>query len=228
MAGTPAFAAALLLVFGWFFHGLSIDSNYPVYNSAVAAFPWVLTVGGVMMAIIAVACFLGFRQGMLADGAATVLVGAGMFLVGAIQAVYEVRKPELGLDINSILSMIFGAMFVASGRRSLRLHRMFSAPAGFREARPMSDVEARLDAPEADPADSEARREAMQRLLRHKKNEPMSAAPAPMEDAGAAPPAPRVPPPRVVEPPPAAEAPDQATEPHEPEGGFLADLGREK
>lgn len=246
MAGTPGFAAALLLLFGWWLWGIEGVTSHPTYNTVAAGLPWVLVGGGMAMAISAVICSLGIAWGLAFDGVATIVVGAAMLLQSGTQLGIELAKPDLSVMINSVLTVIFGFMFIASGRRSLGLHRMLSAPVGVPVARPMRDLEAQLDAPEAEPPDMEGRREAMQRLLRHKKLEPapresgqsvapdVEAAPAPpaaeaatLELAAPDEPISHAEPPRPPDKEVATDPPEKADKSREPEGGFLADLGRE-
>lgn len=123
-AGSALLTAVLLLVFGVYFKqgGLRAAETTPaVYQWAVGAFAWVLLGGGTLMLFSSLFCVIGHRYALAADAIMTGLTGLGLALVGGLQVQYELRLG--GFDINSVLTVVFGAVCLTSAGRSWSAHR---------------------------------------------------------------------------------------------------------
>jgi hypothetical protein len=206
VAGSALFAAALMLLFGlWLWDSITTSADAaPTYRVAVAAFQWVLLLGGIAMLISAALCWIGWRNALALDTVLTGLVGLALLIDGLVQAGYELGL-GYGFDINSGLMVIFGGLFIASARRSWGYHTRFVVGLN----RPMADDT--VPPVVAPPARPSAEPTTVERLLDERRAEPVET--EKVESTGE-----RLP----AADEPAAEAPDD-----EPEGGFLAELGRE-
>ena len=205
VAGSAMFSAALMLLFGLWLWGYSaVDDAAPAYRVAVAAFPWVLLLGGIAMLISAALCWTGWQSSLVVDAVLTGVVGCALLIDGLIQIGYELT-PGYGFDINSGLMVIFGVMFVFSARRSWGFHTRFVIGV----SRPVAD-----DIVPPMPAQPIPRRgepTTVERLLDERNVEPATVDEVVPRDE--------------VPPAPEASAVDEPDD--EPEGGFLAELGRE-
>jgi hypothetical protein len=102
-------AALLMLVYGWRYGTVGIsDSGF--YNTTVAVFNWMLRIGGIGMAGVAIICFAGLRVGLLID----VLVSGICGLIMVACAGYWLLSG--GFGFNDLLFLAFGGMFLNAAR----------------------------------------------------------------------------------------------------------------
>lgn len=243
VAFSAAIGAALMLYvgFGMNMHGVT---GQALYDGSVAMFTWTMKLGGILMAVAALLMYLGRTLALPMDAAVTAIVGIVLAATGLIWM--------LSADMTGILNLVFGALFLASAKRSWMLF------AGTRGAAPAISTSGVRNVGGEDlplPASDEATRQAaMERLLSAKRREGAAEAPpaaarkvieVPQVETPAVQPAdpPPVPAPaksvakpavpvvpikekpgKQPSPPPVAEA---AKADESPPEGFLAQLGRE-
>lgn len=128
-AWSAAIAAALMILFGFYYLGKPTGTG--LFPLSALGFYYALRIGGIAMAAIAVGSFVGFRPVLLVDavvsvaiGVLFVLTGVGMLLGG-------------GDAFQTILSVVFGAMFFSAGVRNWRDYFLL-APAS---DRPFTTIE---------------------------------------------------------------------------------------
>ena len=119
-AANTAFAAILMLLYGWYFSGATGLSKDPTYNAAVDVFPWALRGGGVLMLIAAIVSFMGLRVGLLIDSIATGLSGVAL---GACALVWLTKSPSI--DVQDVVILVFSLILV---RAAWIAWQMFSGP----------------------------------------------------------------------------------------------------
>ena len=207
VAGSAMFAAALMLLFGlWMWDAIAVsDDAAAAYRLAVAAFQWVLLLGGIAMLLSAALCWVGWRNALALDASLTGLVGLALLVDGLIQVGYELGL-GYGFDINSGLMVIFGVMFIFSARRSWGFHTRFVVGVSRPPADDIAPPSAQYVPPCAEPT-------TVERMLEERRAEQSG----PTADE--------------VEPcrenPPTTDVPAVDESDDEPEGGFLAELGRD-
>lgn len=103
-------AALMMLYFGW---GSSLvgTSENAFYNTTVDIFTWTLRVGGICLVVVSAVCLAGLRVGLLLDALASGITGLSFVLCAA----YWLAAGG-GFDINDLLILIFGGMFLKSAR----------------------------------------------------------------------------------------------------------------
>lgn len=230
VAGSAAIGGGLLLLFGFYYHssGLIGVTDSALYNASVTGKVWLLLIGGTLSLASAGVLTAGWTFSLAVDACVAILIGSCMATLGVYQAAYSLGHG--GLDFEAILMLIFGGMFIHSGWRSWVLHTQ-TAGATHAAPGPMAA---------AVPANVEGLKEsARDRLLQAKttaKANPTSAAPtaAPVAtpasstasaSAVAATSADGATVATQSDAAPVASAPP-ASKDAEPDGGFLAELGR--
>jgi hypothetical protein len=219
-ASSALLAAGLMLLFAYVTWTLRGVSDSPIYNLAVGAFPWTLLFGGLLMLSSALLCWAKTRNALLLDAVSAGTIGAALILIGIVQIAHDGPR-----NINAILMLLFGFLFLRSAHASWGAHFELGGDHVFVAARHEAGLE---------PEEGKSKAEAMQRLLAHKARATESRTPA--NDA---------PPPAASWDEPQVEQAEQATEDQSwprrletgatqvpppddaaPEG-FLADLGRD-
>jgi len=223
---TSAFiAGVLMLLFGYYLY----SGNYrgvtdsQVYNASVVVFVWTLLVGGAAMLLSAVLCLLQSRWALLFDAVATGSIGALLLVIGVIQITSG------GADLNTILMLVFGVMFLRSASISWGGYR--DLPGGLASPDADEPEKGREEAASPEPAAPD-KAEAMKHLLERKErltgkpegtvtgdktasgHPQQTAATGPSPDQG---------PPRAAETQKRLEKNLDAP----PPGGYLADLGKD-
>lgn len=125
IAGQAVVAGLLMTFYGWFMSGKGISSS-TAYNTMVDVFYWMLRVGGPLLLVGAAICYTGMRAGALFDGIVTGVCGLVMIAYGI-----SGLPTGVGVGLNNMLALIFGALFISSARRSLAIYghsRAESAP----------------------------------------------------------------------------------------------------
>jgi len=131
--------AGIMLVYGFVYYSdVSGTSNSEIYNRAVTVFGATLKIGGVLMVAVTAACAIGMPAALLLD--AIVSVGCG----GTFAACGLIWLITVG-DLQGILLLVFGIIFLASGWSSWNLY----AIGGVADAR---DPAAEADEPPPHPA----------------------------------------------------------------------------
>jgi hypothetical protein len=238
VAFTAAIGAALMLFVGF---GLNLKgvADSRLYNLSVDGFTWTMKVGGILMGAVAVLLWVGWASALLVDAVLTITVGAIMIAAGGVWLSQS--------DMEGFLLLIFGALFLHSGRRSWIAHQALTSSRRGQYAA----EEAEEDLLEADASlrSEEDRQAAMGRLLAAKRREssgeasrpertqsasqrrevparPTLEQPAPARRRDALP---AEPPREQPRPAPQPPAPAQTAGPDEPPPeGFLAQLGRDE
>ncbi len=123
--------AMLMLYYGWRV-GLQGTTPSNFYNTTVDVFDWMLKFGGIGLAIVAVLCFVGQRVGLLLDVFVSGICGTIMILCAVYWLGYGLMHGS-GVDLQDLLFLIFGGMFVSSARGCWTAYRT-SAAAGGRQA----------------------------------------------------------------------------------------------
>lgn len=140
IAGQAVIAGLLMTFYGWYMSGKGISSS-TAYNTMVDVFYWMLRLGGPLLLVGAAICYQGVRVGALFDGIVT--LACGIVMVG-----YGISglPTGVGVGLNNMLALVFGAIFIQSARRSLAVYRHSrteSAPderAAVQIARPVEPV----------------------------------------------------------------------------------------
>ena len=109
-----AIAAGLMLFF-------SFGQEYEGLVLATQVFEYTLKVGGIAMAVSAVLLFVGRPFALLFDGLTSIAIG-GFLALSCLLMFVEVR----GVAFQGLLNLMFGYMFVGSGRQSLTLWKNLS------------------------------------------------------------------------------------------------------
>ena len=215
--GTALWAAiggGLMLYFGMY--GFTSLLNSPLYAAALDARTWTLRIGGGAMLTIAGLCLTGWSGALLIDA----VVCAGIVLMLALTGLVFLMNG----DWEGILSLIFAAVFGAAGNQSWQL---FAA----RPRRPDDSPAALPDADErmAKPVpDIDVGRHTVLEAIRRRRQSDAVQVPTATAESTVGP---------AVDPTPGIRAapsrcdpatpPPTPAKPDEPEGGFLAALGRQ-
>lgn len=117
-AWQSALPAVLMLYYG-FFQETSGISNSELYNRSVTVFFVTLKLGGCALAVVAGLSALGLPLALAADGVLSIVCGALFVACGVIWA--------LNSDMQGLLLLLFGAMFLSSGRAAWTTYQQFSA-----------------------------------------------------------------------------------------------------
>lgn len=107
-----AIGALCLLYFGFF--QLARPTGTDLFSLANLIFFYVLRVGGVFMALIALTSWAGLRAALIIDAVISVTIGA-LFVVTAVMMLIDG-----GGGLNTFLIIIFGIMFASAGLRNSR------------------------------------------------------------------------------------------------------------
>jgi len=110
--GPAAFAAGLLLFFGFFY--LSVPSPDDWFSRAGLVFVYTLRVGGLAMVAIAVWSAIGHPPVLLADCMVSCLIGLLAIVTGIVMIL------DGGGIVQTLINVILGAMFIGAGLRSGR------------------------------------------------------------------------------------------------------------
>ena len=113
-AVSAAIGAALMLFVGF---GLDLKglADSRLYNVSVDGFTWTMKVGGILMGMVAVLLWAGWRPALLADAILTMAIGAIMIFAGAVWLSQS--------DMEGFLLLVFGAVFLRSGWGSWIAHK---------------------------------------------------------------------------------------------------------
>ncbi|OWY71676.1 hypothetical protein B7486_08370 [cyanobacterium TDX16] len=171
-----AIGALLMLGYGWGMGGFSaLGSASNLYTAAVALFNGMLKFGGIAMAISAAICLTGRSVGLLTDAVVSGI--CGIVMVGC--AVIWITSGG-GIDMQDLLILIFGGLFVSGARRSLSEYRSvqpIAAPpvarAGSVESQPPHPASIRP--PSLSGADAEPPPDGYLAALSKEKDEPPTA-----------------------------------------------------
>lgn len=110
-------AAMVMLVYGFAFGGFGLAPDLgPFYETTIHVFNGMLKIGGVALAVVAVLSFAGWRAALLCDFLISGMCGIIMALCGVYWTVQE-----RGFDLQNILILVFGIMFVRSALMSWSL-----------------------------------------------------------------------------------------------------------
>jgi len=114
-----AIGALLMLGYGWGMGGFSsLSSAGGFYIAAVSVFNGMLKFGGIAMAVSAAICLTGKAVGLLTDAVVSGI--CGLVMVGC--AVIWIASGG-GFDMQDLLILIFGGLFISGARRSLSEYR---------------------------------------------------------------------------------------------------------
>lgn len=157
--------AALLLGIGFYLRYIGLQGISPsrLYNFSVDAAIWTFLIGGVLIAIVALLCLTGRPWALLADCVAGSLIGASILACGAVWLFHS--------DIQGIILILVGLFDLNSARGSwgnyqLALRAVTTAPVtGFPAMSAADDTQTGMP-------DSQAKAEAMERLLSTKQARP--------------------------------------------------------
>lgn len=104
-------AAALMLYYGWGTGGWAIPSDATAfYETTIRIFDWMLRIGGILLAVVAVLCFAGIRLALLMDAFVSGLCGLIMVACPAYWILND------GLGIQYLMYVVFGVMFLNAAR----------------------------------------------------------------------------------------------------------------
>ena len=121
VAGSAAFGGMLMVLLGfWFFRDLVGASDSVVYNLSITIFLWTMRAGGTAMLVIAALAYLGWRPILAIDGVIASLTGVIMLATALIWVVNR--------DLDGVLMLVFGGLFVRSGMQSWALFRSARPP----------------------------------------------------------------------------------------------------
>lgn len=120
-AASAAIGAALLLYFG--FMRLNFSTGAGLFEISANVFVLTLRIGGTALAGLALLLWAGWRPALLLDGLVSMPVGVLMVLCGAGMMV-----GGGGFNLNNVIILFCGAMFVSAGRHSLQMYRAFVGP----------------------------------------------------------------------------------------------------
>ena len=125
-------AAALMLYLGWMMGGwVYPDDAGVIYVKSLDIFDWMLRLGGIGMAIVAVLCFAGVRAGLLMEFIVSGVCGAIMAGCGVIWVF------GAGIGLTAMLALLSGIILLGAALRAGRAYRATQAPAiGTREGAP--------------------------------------------------------------------------------------------
>jgi len=128
-AWSAAIAAALMIYFGFFV--LAEPTGAGLFSWSALAFYHTLRIGGIAMALIVLWSLLGDRTVLLVDGIASSVIGA-LFVLSAVGLLLGG-----GAMFETLLYVVFGSMFISSGRRN---YREYFYLAGLAEVGPQTDL----------------------------------------------------------------------------------------
>lgn len=210
-AGSALLEALVMLFMGAFYlwQGLTGISSWALYNYAVTAAVWTFVAGGVLMALVALLCAMGWDRALLVDVVVSGAVGVAFASTGAIWLANS--------DAMGILLVLFALMSFYSARASLLAYRS-TAPEYSGTAGTNAQRQPKFEA-SSDPGVKEA---AMSRLLRSIKGANGAPVEPPQGTSRRGPAAEAKPETPIGLPPDRVPIDDQP-----PEEGFLADFGKE-
>jgi len=226
----PAIAAALMLYFaysggGWIVRGEG------AFRIGGQLFVHTLEIGGWAMAAAALWLLAGMRPALFFDAVAVVIIGALLIVSGGLMI--------SGGGLQPILNIIFGVMFIGSGRQNWREYRLLSGDRADRAADEYDpDFEQRYAAAQDEQAGGSLPGRLMQRSRDRAQTPAESVPPTEPATAGPAvvsplpsPPTPQTPPdpaPEPRQPPAPKSAPSQAANEQPAPDGFLAQFADDK
>jgi hypothetical protein len=110
-------AAIVMLVYGFVFGGFSAAPDLgPFYETTIRVFNWMLRIGGVALVVVALLSMAGWTAALLCDFLISGVCGSIMAACGVYWTVQE-----RGFDIQNLLILVFGALFVRSALASWSL-----------------------------------------------------------------------------------------------------------
>jgi hypothetical protein len=113
-AGSAALAAACLIYFGFFQLAKPVGND--LFAIASLVFVYTLQIGGVLMAMVVLPSLLGHPMALLLDAVVSVGIGVLFVLTGVAMLLGG------GDAIQTVLNVIFGAMFFSAGVRNGRYY----------------------------------------------------------------------------------------------------------
>ena len=116
-------AAAMLLFFGWGTSGWLIPADATeFYETTIWVFDWMLKIGGILLAVVAVLCFAGIRLALLCD---TFVSGVcGLIMVAC--PLFWILSDGFGLQY--VMYVVFGFMFLNAARGCWVSYRATGGP----------------------------------------------------------------------------------------------------
>jgi|GEM_PF-1358780 len=119
-------AAMVMLIYGFAFGGFGVAPDLgPFYETTIHVFNGMLKIGGVALAIVAVLSLAGLRVALLCDFLISGMCGIIMAACGVYWTVQE-----RSFDIQNLMILVFGVMFVRSALVSWSLFGTGEAAAG--------------------------------------------------------------------------------------------------
>jgi hypothetical protein len=122
VASSAVFGGILLTVFGAYYWWAELTgiSDSGLYNASVTMMVWVPLISGPLMLVVAAMLFAGVRAALLIEAILTLAVGGLLLLIGLVRVGYHF--PAGSFDLQGILLLIFGGMFLRSGMGSRRVY----------------------------------------------------------------------------------------------------------
>jgi hypothetical protein len=114
----PFIAAVLLLYFGFSGGDWVITSTSTTYKVGAYCVIYAMKAGGVALALVTLILLLGLPLGLALDAVAAVLIGAAFLIGGGLMG--------LRGDMQGLLYVVFGIVFIAAGRNSFGEYRRIS------------------------------------------------------------------------------------------------------
>lgn len=123
-------AAMVMMVYGFVVGGFGMAPDLgPFYETTIHVFNWMLKIGGVALAVIALLSLVGWRPALLCDFLISGMCGIIMASCGVYWTVQE-----KGFDIQNLLILVFGVMFVRSAMVSWSLFESGGSTVGAGDA----------------------------------------------------------------------------------------------
>lgn len=127
-ASSAAIAAGLMLYFGYV--QFAIPTATGLFEWCNLVLVYTLRIGGVAMAAVAVALFVGLRSALVADGLVSIVSG-GVFILTGVGMILGG-----GVVLQTLINVAVGYMFIRAG--------IASAAAFFRDTQPRHDHDSRF------------------------------------------------------------------------------------
>ncbi len=105
-------AAMVMMVYGFAFGGFGMAPDLgPFYENTIHVFNWMLKIGGIVLAVVAVLSLAGWRAALLCDFLVSAMCGIIMAACGVYWTVQE-----KSFDIQNLLILVFGVLFFRSAQ----------------------------------------------------------------------------------------------------------------
>lgn len=122
-AGSAAIAAVCMLYYG--FERMGEPTGTDLFSKANLVFFYTLRIGGIVMALLAIWCWIGHTTALIVDAVVSIGLGALFALTGVGMLI------DGGGMFQSVLNVLFGWMFYAAGVNNWSTYReITSNPAG--------------------------------------------------------------------------------------------------